>query len=143
MSTFFARWVVVLLGLFTVAVPVHAAASGGRLTVGVHQMTLHDPLDQQPMQAIAFYPAYAHAGFTDIGPYHLAARRDAPVAPGHYPLLVLSHGNSGSPLAQHDLATYLAKHGFVVLAVMHPGDNYADQRRLGTVSNLYLSLIHI
>ncbi|WP_457438482.1 alpha/beta hydrolase family protein [Pseudomonas sp. TE3786] len=107
------------------------------MTVGFHQMTLHDPLDQQPMQAVAFYPAFARATISNIGPYHIAAGQDAPVAPGHYPLLVLSHGNSGSPLAQHDLATYLAKHGFVVLAVVHPGDNYADQSRLGTLSNLY------
>ncbi|MGY4533100.1 putative dienelactone hydrolase [Pseudomonas sp. TE3786] len=137
MSTFFARWLLLLLGLVAICAPTLAATGGGRMTVGFHQMTLHDPLDQQPMQAVAFYPAFARATISNIGPYHIAAGQDAPVAPGHYPLLVLSHGNSGSPLAQHDLATYLAKHGFVVLAVVHPGDNYADQSRLGTLSNLY------
>lgn len=135
-STFFARLLLVLLGLVT-AIPAYAAVSAGRMTVGFHQLTLHDPLDQQPMEAVAFYPAFAHARVSDIGPYHIAAALDAPVAPGHYPLLLLSHGNSGSPLAQHDLATYLAKHGFIVLAVVHPGDNAGDQSRIGTVSNLY------
>ncbi|MEN0108537.1 MAG: dienelactone hydrolase [Pseudomonas sp.] len=119
------------------AEPVLSATSAGRLNVGFHQFTLQDPLDQQPMQAVVFYPAYGHMKTSKVGPYLIAAGQDTPVAPGHYPLLVLSHGNSGSPLAQHDLATYLAKHGFVVMAVVHPGDNYADQSRLGTVSNLY------
>ena len=52
-------------------------------------------------------------------------------------MLMLSHGNTGTPLALHDLATSLARKGFVVVAVLHPGDNYKDHSRLGTLSNLY------
>ena len=52
-------------------------------------------------------------------------------------LLMLSHGNTGTPLALHDLATSLARKGFVVVAVIHPGDNSKDHSRLGTLSNLY------
>jgi predicted dienelactone hydrolase len=52
-------------------------------------------------------------------------------------MLMLSHGNTGTPLALHDLATSLARKGFVVVAVIHPGDNSKDHSRLGTVSNLY------
>lgn len=137
MSTFFARVVLLMLGLVAIASPALAGSASGRMTVGFHQMTLRDPLDQRPMKAVAFYPAFAPARTSNVGPYHIAASEDAPVAPGHYPLLVLSHGNSGTPMAQHDLATYLAKHGFVVLAVIHPGDNAADQSRIGTLSNLY------
>jgi predicted dienelactone hydrolase len=50
---------------------------------------------------------------------------------------MLSHGNTGTPLALHDLATSLARKGFVVVAVIHPGDNSKDHSRLGTLSNLY------
>jgi predicted dienelactone hydrolase len=35
-------------------------------------------------------------------------------------MLMLSHGNTGTPLALHDLATSLARKGFVVVAVIHP-----------------------
>jgi predicted dienelactone hydrolase len=52
-------------------------------------------------------------------------------------MLMLSHGNTGTPLALHDLATSLARKGFVVVAVIHPGDNSKDHSRLGTLSNLY------
>ncbi len=41
------------------------------------------------------------------------------------------------PLALHDLATSLARQGFVVVAVVHPGDNDRDHSRLGSLSNLY------
>jgi predicted dienelactone hydrolase len=56
---------------------------------------------------------------------------------GRFPMLMLSHGNTGTPLALHDLATSLARKGFVVVAVIHPGDNSKDHSRLGTLSNLY------
>lgn len=56
---------------------------------------------------------------------------------GRFPLLLLSHGNTGTPLALHDLATSLARQGFVVVAVVHPGDNDRDHSRLGSLSNLY------
>ncbi|WP_394354759.1 alpha/beta hydrolase family protein [Aquipseudomonas alcaligenes] len=105
--------------------------------VGLHHLTLYDPLDQQPMQAIVFYPASLAAGETALGLYRVAATRDAPIAMGRFPLILLSHGNSGSPLAHHDLATALARQGFVVLAVVHPGDNDQDQSRQGSLSNLY------
>jgi hypothetical protein len=61
---------------------------------------------------------------------------EAPVAMGRFPLLVLSHGNTGSPLALHYLATSLARRvrGGGGGA---PGDNARDHSRLGTLSNLY------
>ena len=59
------------------------------------------------------------------------------MAIGRFPMLMLSHGNTGTPLALHYLATSLARKGFVVVAVIHPGDNSKDHSRLGTLSNLY------
>ncbi|SCW46481.1 alpha/beta hydrolase family protein [Ancylobacter rudongensis] len=46
---------------------------------------------------------------------------DAPPAPGRHPLVVLSHGFSGNLLNQAWLAVDLAKRGYVVAAVNHPG----------------------
>lgn len=105
--------------------------------VGFHQLEVNDPLDQQPMAAIAFYPSQGQASPSLIDSYEVDASADTPMADGQFPLLLISHGNTGSPLALHDLATYLAKQGFIVVAVVHPGDNSQDQSRLGTLSNLY------
>eukprot|EP01031_Cornospumella_fuschlensis_P008156 gene8156-10060_t len=106
----------------------------GAQAVGVHRLVLADPVDgQREMSAVAFYPASGEPTRTELGFYQVDAGMDAPIATGHFPLVLLSHGNGGSPLAHHDLATALARRGFVVLAVLHTGDNYKDQSRSGTL----------
>jgi predicted dienelactone hydrolase len=47
-------------------------------------------------------------------------------------VVLISHGNEGSKFGHHDLATTLARAGFVVVTIEHPGDNYADQSGVGT-----------
>ncbi|MDQ0124008.1 putative dienelactone hydrolase [Pseudomonas lini] len=117
---------------------VHAApASHPHWSVGFHEMSFLDPLDQQPMRAIAFYPSSDKEHTSTLEGYTVEAGEDARVAIGRFPMLMLSHGNTGTPLALHDLATSLARTGFVVVAVIHPGDNSRDHSRLGTLSNLY------
>jgi predicted dienelactone hydrolase len=118
--------------------PVQAApAPHPHWSAGFHELDFLDPLDQQPMHAIAFYPSTAKDQSSSLGGYQIDAAPDAQIAIGRFPLLMLSHGNNGTPLALHDLATSLARKGFVVVAVIHPGDNAQDHSRLGTLSNLY------
>ncbi len=114
-----------------------AHAEAAPWVAGLHHMTLTDPVDARPMQALAFYPASGNTRNTRIEGYPVDVAEEAPIAIGRFPLLVLSHGNNGSPLALHYLATSLARQGFVVVAVVHPGDNARDHSRLGTLSNLY------
>lgn len=45
------------------------------------------------------------------------------------PLILILHGTGGSFLGHFDKAIALADAGFVVAAVTHTGDNYADQSR--------------
>ncbi|MBI6940013.1 dienelactone hydrolase [Pseudomonas putida] len=112
-------------------------AEAASWVAGLHHMILDDPVDARPMQALAFYPAQGTPHSLHIDGYPVEVAEEAPVALGQFPLLVLSHGNTGSPLALHYLATSLARQGFVVVAVVHPGDNARDHSRLGTLSNLY------
>ncbi|HEK1687346.1 TPA: dienelactone hydrolase family protein [Pseudomonas putida] len=114
-----------------------ARAEASSWVAGLHRLTLADPLDAQPMQALVFYPSSSPARPTRIEGYTLRVAEEAPVAMGQFPLLVVSHGNTGTPVALHDLATSLARQGFVVVAVTHPGDNLRDHSRLGKLSNLY------
>ncbi|MBC3953499.1 alpha/beta hydrolase family protein [Pseudomonas triticifolii] len=106
-------------------------------SAGFHELSFVDPLDSQPMQAVAFYPSTDPEQVSVVEGYRVEAGEDAAIALGRFPLLMLSHGNTGTPLALHDLATSLARQGFVVVAVVHPGDNYRDHSRLGSLSNLY------
>ncbi|MFK5734059.1 dienelactone hydrolase [Pseudomonas urmiensis] len=114
-----------------------ARADAAPWVAGLHHLQLADPLDARPMQALAFYPSTGQAHHIRLEGYPLTVAEDAPVALGQFPLLVVSHGNTGSPLALHDLASALARRGFVVVALTHPGDNASDHSRLGTLSNLY------
>lgn len=128
----------VLICLALGLISVHAsAAPPPHWSVGFHRMTFLDPLDHKPMRALAFYPSNQGEEVTQVEGYKLAASEDARIAMGRYPMLMLSHGNAGTPLALHDLMTSLARKGFIVVAVYHPGDNFRDHSRLGAVSNLY------
>lgn len=113
------------------------AQAADHWSAGFHPLKFPDPLDSRPMHAIAFYPSTDVRQVSTLQGYRVEAGKDASVAMGRFPLLMLSHGNTGNPLALHDLATALARQGFVVVAVVHPGDNDRDHSRLGSLSNLY------
>lgn len=127
---------VMLVFLLDSLVSVHAQADES-WSAGYHQLSFPDPLDSQPVEAIAFYPSTGAEQVSTLHGYRVEAGEEAPIAMGRFPLLLLSHGNTGTPLALHDLATSLARQGFVVVAVVHPGDNDRDHSRLGSLSNLY------
>lgn len=122
-----------LLALF---LPLAAFASGAT-GVGIASITITDPVSGQPTQGYVFYPSPRPSpGATAIGPYHVAATPDAPAIAGAKPLVVISHGNGGSNLGHHDLATYLASHGFVVATLNHLGDYFRDTSKVGSIEVL-------
>jgi predicted dienelactone hydrolase len=61
--------------------------------------------------------------------------QDAPIAKGHYPLILLSHGAglAGNPQALSWIATPLASHGFIVAAPAHPGNGGPDRSAAETM----------
>ena len=126
-------WLLCWLGIAGMA----QAEPAQHWSVGLHRLVFADPLDGRAMHALAFYPSSAPKRISRIDGYRVDGNEGAPIAIGRYPLLMLSHGNTGTPLALHDLASALARRGFVVVAVTHPGDNAHDHSRLGTLSNLY------
>jgi predicted dienelactone hydrolase len=52
-------------------------------------------------------------------------------------LILLSHGTGGTELAHGRLAEALARHGFLVAALRHPGDNWQDRSLLSSVPQRY------
>ena len=99
--------------------------------VGFHHITINDPVSGGTTPGWVFYPTTHAPGETTIGPYHVDATVDAPAIPGAKPLVVISHGNGGSNLGHHELATYLASHGFIVATLEHPKDNFHDVSGVG------------
>lgn len=122
------RW----LALALLALPVAAMATSTAATgVGLRDIRIHDPVTGAQMPGLVFYPSSQAKGETVRGPYHIEATVDAPAIAGPKPLVVISHGNAGSDMGHHDLATYLASHGFIVATLEHPGDNFHDQSGVG------------
>jgi predicted dienelactone hydrolase len=116
------RWIARWLLAVSLALPAWANAG-----VGIAAIEVADPVGGGTMPGYVFYPSASPTQRTTIGPYEVAAAFDAPTRPGARPLVVVSHGHGGSSLGHHDLATYLAGHGFVVATFEHPKDNFRDQ----------------
>lgn len=85
--------------------------------------------DRQPLTIGIWYPSKAAPRLVSMGPVTMSVASDAAVEGSRLPLIVMSHGTGGSFLDNHDTAIVLADAGFVVVAVTHAGDNYADQSR--------------
>ncbi len=68
----------------------------------------------------SLYEVLPGVGFTS------SALADAPAAPGRHPLLIWSHGRSGTRTSYSMLCEGLAARGYVVIAPDHPGDTLAD-----------------
>ena len=83
-----------------------------------------------PVTVALFYPTSAAAVRIPMGPFPVQV---APGAPADQPLkglVLVSHGTGGTELAHHDLAARLAREGYLVAALRHPGDNWRDGRTL-------------
>jgi len=105
------------------------AASAGFMVVQVP-----DP-QGPPIKVGVWYPADAPAAPMALGIGSQTVAAGAPLAGDHLPLVVMSHGNGGFFGSHADTAQALAEAGFVVAALTHTGDNYADQSRATDMAN--------
>lgn len=117
------------------AAPLYAAR--GSFGVG-YQLLVHGAESERPLEIHSWYPAQIPADAIEEVMYdvklkdatwapeappvsHGRALRDAAPdnAEGAYPLVVLSHGFTLSPIWYSNLAEHYASHGFIVLAPEH------------------------
>ena len=124
-----------VLGLVLLLVPALAAAHAAS-GVGFQAIAIDDPVNGGTTPGYVFYPSAQPSKITWRGPYELHATPDAAPIAGAKPLVVISHGHGGSDLGHHDLAVYLASHGFVVATLEHPRDNFHDMSGVGTAAVL-------
>jgi len=90
-----------------------------------------------------FYPTETAETMLAVGPYRLSVAPDAPIGPGSFPLVLISHGTGGTPWVYRTLAQYLAQQGFVVGLPEHPFNNRHDNRWEGTECNLLARPRHL
>ncbi|NRP20189.1 hypothetical protein LPJGGPFB_03448 [Ensifer adhaerens] len=110
-------------------------SSAACASVGFAEVEVPDPLDR-PIQASIWYPTNDEPRLQPLAAYAQIVAPNGHVAGEGLPLVVVSHGTGGSAYGHHDTAFALAEAGFVVVALTHPGDNYADMRHYASRSQL-------
>lgn len=93
---------------------------------------LHTPAG---IEVAVWYPTKAESKTLSLGLYTQQVALDAPPPKSRHPLIVMSHGTGGDFAGHADTAVALAKAGFIVAALTHPGDNRHDQSRAADVAS--------
>ena len=86
-------------------------------------------IEGQSLEIGIWYPIQATVQPIVMGPTTMNVAVNAIAQGKGLPLVVMSHGTGSSFLGHFDTAIALADAGFVVVAVTHTGDNYADHSR--------------
>ena len=117
--------------------PEPSKAETGNYEAGLSTLTILDGRSDRALQGLIWYPAEAggpvRPDFESAVWVGSNVIRDAAAAEGPFPVIVLSHGMFGNSRNQAWFAAEMARRGFVVAAVDHPGTSTwlrdADQRR--------------
>jgi predicted dienelactone hydrolase len=88
-----------------------------------------------PITVGIWYPTDAPTRPMPLGINDQLVAAGAPLVGSHLPLIVMSHGNGGFFGGHADTAQALAEAGFIVAALTHTGDNYADQSKATDMAN--------
>lgn len=105
-------------------------------TVGCRALAVPDAVQGSTIATWLLYPAAAPEAVEAFGAYELAVARDADLVGTGLPLVVISHGNASTPWVLRDLAAGLARAGYAVALIAHPGDTRGDDTLSGTAANL-------
>lgn len=119
--------------------PAWGDGRGTAVSLGVRVLAVPDPTQGVVLPVWVLYPTLAGARPMDIHGYPLELAQDGPplISPPHRRSVVLvSHGNAGSPFSLRDVARDLALAGFVVALVEHLGNSRSDGSLTGTIANL-------
>ena len=106
------------------------------VSCGCRLSQVHDAVQGADVPLALLYPARGEERNQQFGPYALEVAMDAPPVGGPYTLVVISHGNSGTPWAYRELARHLVLQGFVVALPAHTGNTRLDNALAGTAANL-------
>jgi len=105
---------------------------------GWRQLSVGGATADDPATTVAiYYPTEAPASIVPMGPYSPNIAIQGAPAVGVKGLIVMSHGTGGSELGQSSLAEALARSGYLVAALRHPGDNWQDMSLLQKTPERY------
>lgn len=118
----------------TAALGFTVAATAEPIFAGLQRLSL-DTAPNEKIDVALWYPTAALAREQSLGPFTMTVALDAPFSSTEStarPLIMLSHGTGGNNLTHHELAAALARTGYIVAALTHPGDNFRDRSMVGS-----------
>lgn len=93
---------------------------------------------QEPIAVNLYYPTQAVEIPIAMGPYSAHVAPQAAPDAAFKGLIVISHGLGGSEVVHESLAEALARSGYLVAALRHPGDNWQDDSLIARGPAAYL-----
>jgi predicted dienelactone hydrolase len=124
--------ILVSLATFLVAAHAHAYEAGWM------QVQTAGATPDAPTTTVAlYYPTMPAPRTIPMGPFTLEVAIGAKPVDKVKALILLSHGIGGSELGHSVLAQALARNGYLVAALRHPGDNWQDQSLIGRSPDRY------
>jgi predicted dienelactone hydrolase len=113
------------------------------LFVGSRQYQVKDEANNISFPVLVQYPTQQPSSPTPFGPYSMDVCSDAEIIDGQFPLVIISHGNSGSHLLYRTISTYLAKNGYIVAMLEHYGNNRNNNELEKSIKNLQYRPRHV
>ena len=111
--------------------------------VGSRYIQVKDETNNISFPVLVQYPTHQPSSPAAFGPYTIDISTDARILEGHFPLVIISHGNGGSHLLYRTISTYLAKGGYVVAMIEHYGNNRANNKLERSIVNLQYRPRHV
>ena len=113
---------------------------GATLAHGAGLQAIAVPADAggAALKGAVWYPCSQPPAEVDFGKFTLPGVKDCPLPDRKLPLIVVSHGRTGSFAGHHDTGEVLADAGFIVAAISHPGDTGSDLSKTDDLS-IYVS----
>jgi predicted dienelactone hydrolase len=124
----------ILAPLATLLVAAHAQA----FEAGWMQIQTAGATQDAPTTTVSlYYPTLVASRDVAMGPFTLNVAIGAKPVDKVKGLILLSHGNAGTEAGHSVLAQALARSGYLVAALRHPGDNWQDRSLLAQSPERY------
>lgn len=94
---------------------------------GWRRLTVPGATDADAIPVTLYYPTQVPSQAVVMGLFTAHVAIQAPLPEKVKGLIILSHGTGGSEFGHSSLAEALAKRGYLVAALRHPGDNWQDR----------------
>jgi predicted dienelactone hydrolase len=111
--------------------------------VGSRQLQLKDELNNISFPVLVQYPTHKPSAPTNFGPYIMDVSPQADIIFGRFPLVIISHGNSGSHLLYRTISCQLAKNGYIIAMLEHYGNNRNNNDLENSIENLQYRPRHV